>query len=45
MSTIDIPVIDHVIVNENESYSFAKGGNMSQINKEVNIRIANKFVE
>lgn len=45
MHTIDIPVIDHMIVNELESYSFARDGKMEQINKEVNIRIATKLTE
>ncbi len=40
MSTIDIPVIDHVILNDTSSYSFARQGEMQQINKDVNIRIA-----
>lgn len=40
MATIDIPVIDHVIVNETSAYSFARHGEMKQINNDVNIRIA-----
>ena len=45
MSTIDIPVIDHVIVNETSSYSFARKGEMQQINKDVNIRIASPIAK
>lgn len=40
MSTIDIPVIDHVIIGDTSTYSFARQGEMQQINKDVNIRIA-----
>ena len=40
MATIDIPVIDHVILNDISSYSFAQQGEMQRINKDVNIRIA-----
>ena len=45
MSTIDIPVVDHVIVNDTASYSFAKHGRMQQINKDVNIRIASPITQ
>ncbi len=45
MSTIDIPVIDHVILNDTSSYSFARQGEMQQINKDVNIRIASPMTK
>lgn len=43
MATIDIPVLDHVIVNEKSAYSFANKGKMDDIKKEVKLRIAVKY--
>jgi len=40
MTTIDIPVIDHIILSDSSTYSFARQGQMKSIDNYKNIKIS-----
>lgn len=42
LATIGIPVIDHIVVSDDQWYSFSREGKIEEINREVKVRIADQ---